>query len=148
MTTSRSVWADDCQTSVRALQAGLLAAVGSAIAVVALAEIAKGSGVAHVHQLRAAALIFTTVVGVSVGTVGWVLVSAHASRPRQVLRILVPAVLALSFIPDVLTAVGGTTWGATVTLAIAHVVVFAVTIPIFLRRLAPETISPRVTAVQ
>jgi Family of unknown function (DUF6069) len=129
------------RTSWRAAQAGLLAAVGSAVAVVALAEVAQAAGVAHEHQLRAASLIVTTVVGVVFGTLGWVVVSARARDPRRVLRVLVPVVLVFSFIPDILIAVGGTTWGAALTLALAHLVVFAVTVPLFLRLLAPETLT-------
>lgn len=142
-TTSRIDRMSGQRTPVRALQAGLLAAVGSAVAVVVFADIAKALGVAHEHQLQAASLIFTTVVGVLFGTIGWVMVSARAAQPRRVLRVLVPAVLVVSFVPDVLIAVGGTTWGAAVTLAIAHFVVFAVTIPIFMRLLAPESIPHR-----
>ena len=59
------------------------------------------------------------------------------------LRVLVPVVAVVSFVPDVLIAMSGTTWGAAVALAVAHVVVFAVTIPLFLRLLAPETIPSR-----
>ena len=131
------------RTSVRAVQTGALAAVGSAVAVVVFAEIAKAAGVSAEHQLRAASLIFTTVFGVVVGTAGWVLICRRVANPRRVLRVLVPAVAVVSFVPDVLIAVGGTTWGAAVTLAVAHVVVFAVTIPLFLRFLAPETIPAR-----
>ena len=141
--TTRTDRTSDQRTSRRAVQAGLLAAVGSAVAVVVFAELAKAAGVSAEHQLRASSLIFTTVVGVVFGTVGWVMVSVRAKDPRRVLRVLVPAVAVLSFVPDVLIAMGGTTWGAAVTLALAHVVVFVVTIPLFLRLLAPETIPSR-----
>ncbi len=133
----------DSRTSLRAVKAGGVAAIGSAVGVVAFADIAKAAGVSHEHQLQAASLIFTTVVGVIFGTIGWVMISARARDPRRILRLLVPAVAVLSFVPDVLIAMGGTTWGAAVTLGFAHVVVFAVTIPVFLRLLAPETIPAR-----
>ncbi len=146
MSTSSSIdTTADQHTMRRAVRIGALAAVGSAVAVVAFAEIAKAAGVSAEHQLRATSLIFTTVVGVVFGTLGWVLICARAGDPRRVLRILVPVVAVVSFVPDVLIAAGGTTWGAAVTLALAHVVVFAVTIPLFLKFLAPETISARGT---
>ena len=141
--TTRTIQTSDQRTSRRAVQAGLLAAVGSAVAVVVFAELAKAAGVSAEHQLRASSLIFTTVVGVVFGTIGWVMISARAENPRRVLRVLVPVVAVVSFVPDVLIAMSGTTWGAAVALAVAHVVVFAVTIPLFLRLLAPETIPSR-----
>lgn len=144
MTTSSSIQTTtDRRTSLRAVQVGALAAIGSAVAVVVFAEIAKAAGVSAEHQLNASSLIFTTVVGVVFGTIGWVMISARAADPRRVLRVLVPVVAVLSFVPDLLIAMGGTTWGAAVTLALAHVVVFAVTIPLFLRLLAPESIPAR-----
>ncbi len=144
MTTSSSIeTTTDRRTSLRAVQVGALAAIGSAVAVVVFAEIAKAAGVSAEHQLNASSLIFTTVVGVVFGTIGWVMISARAADPRRVLRVLVPVVAVLSFVPDLLIAMGGTTWGAAVTLALAHVVVFAVTIPLFLRLLAPESIPAR-----
>jgi hypothetical protein len=68
------------------------------------------------------------------GGVGWQLVRAKADQPQQALRTLVPAVLVLSFIPDIAIGILGSdhaTWGGVVALMAAHVVVAAAAVTSF-----------------
>lgn len=69
-----------------------------------------------------------TALGVIVGTAGWATVRQRASEPRAVLRVLVPAVLAVSFIPGVVLLVLGNSVLNVVGLWIMHLVVAAVTV--------------------
>ncbi len=120
----------------RVITAWFLAAVGSVVAVVVIATTGKAIGVSHAQQLGVGPLMLLTVFGVAAGTVGWTVVSRWAADPEASLRRLVPAVLVVSYVPDLLLGLGSVSGGAAVTLAVAHTAVFAVTIPV-LRRLLP-----------
>jgi hypothetical protein len=67
-------------------------------------------------------------------------VRARVARPRAVLRVLVPVLLVLSFLPDVVLLVTGFIPGTTVTGAVAlmlmHLTVAGVAVPVA-QRLAP-----------
>ena len=67
------------------------------------------------------------VVGVVAGAAGWLAVRRRAANAPGVLRFLVPAVVALSFIPDVLIGVtkseAGTTWAGVGGLMAVHLAV-------------------------
>jgi hypothetical protein len=70
-----------------------------------------------------------TIIGVLAGTLGWALVRRHAAHARATLRVLVPVVTVLSFIPDVLLLVNGIADGVNFAgLVVMHVVVAAVTV--------------------
>ena len=70
-----------------------------------------------------------TVIGVLAGTIGWALVRRRAARARATLRVLVPVVTVLSFIPDfALRITGVADWGNVAGLLVMHVVVAAVTV--------------------
>jgi hypothetical protein len=69
-----------------------------------------------------------TALGVVAGTAGWAIVRRRSARPRAVLRVLVPAVVVLSFIPDVVLLVTGTSPGNVIGLWVMHVVVAVVTV--------------------
>jgi hypothetical protein len=125
----------------RTFRAGVPAAVGSAVAAVAVAEIGKGLGAAHVQQLMPGPLIFLTVVGVAVATAVWIQISLRSHRPERLLARLVPVVLVVSWVPDVALGAGGKPWGAVATLMLAHLAVFAVAIPILMKFLAPDSIA-------
>ena len=79
-------------------------------------------------------------VGVLAAYTGWRIVRARVSNPRRVLRILVPLLLVLSFIPDVVLLVTGFIPGTTITGAVAlmvmHLVVAGIAVPVA-QRLAP-----------
>ncbi len=78
-----------------------------------------------------------TVVGLAIAYLGWRLVRRRARSPRRVLAVIVPALLVLSFVPDVVTmAVGFIPHGSPlgyVALMIMHPIVVALAVPAFLR---------------
>lgn len=127
-------------TGMKVARVGALAAVGSVFAVEIVAVIGKALGAPEVSALTAAPLAVFTVVGVAVATVAWVLLGR---RPNggQLLRVLVPIVLVVSFVPDLLLGVGGTAWSSVATLIVAHTAVFLVTIPVFVRLLSPSRLT-------
>ena len=67
------------------------------------------------------------VVGVVAAAAGWLAVRRRAADPAGVMRSLVPAVVVLSFVPDVLLGVtkfeAGTTWAGVGGLMAMHLVV-------------------------
>lgn len=100
-------------------------AVNSAVALGAIALSPNGTRMG----LDLVAYAPLTIIGVLAGTVGWALVRRRAANARATLRKLVPAVVVLSFIPDVLLLVGGVADGINFAgLVVMHVVVAAVTV--------------------
>jgi hypothetical protein len=81
-----------------------------------------------------------TALGFIAGWFGWTLIVRRAARPAALLRVLVPVVLVLSFIPDVVLLITGfipgTTAVAAVALMVMHVIVVAIAVPTY-ARLAP-----------
>jgi hypothetical protein len=69
-----------------------------------------------------------TVVGVLLGTAGWTLVRRFSSRPRALLRVLVPIVVVLTFGADLALLAGGTTVLNVLGLMLMHVVVATATV--------------------
>ena len=86
---------------------------------------------------------FLTVLGAIVGAIGWHLVVARSRNASGVLRVLVPTVLVLSFIPDVMLLVTesqpGTTTAGVVALMLMHVGVAAAAVPAFRRFIPPQS---------
>jgi hypothetical protein len=132
------------QLSIPAQQIGrkpFLMAVG----VAALAGIAGCAVIAVVARAAGVPGGFTplvvfpafVVIGVLAGAAGWNQVRQRSAGPRRLLACLVPAVLLLSFIPDL--AVGAaralphTTWGGVAALMLMHVTVTAVAVPAYHR---------------
>jgi hypothetical protein len=76
-----------------------------------------------------------TVLGVVGGWVGWMLVRRRAQSPDRTLRLLVPVVTLVSFVPDVLLLAFGFIPGATtlavLALMVMHIVVVAVAVPAY-----------------
>jgi hypothetical protein len=117
-------------TTPTALAAALLIpiAVGGALAAVIAALV---RGVATIPSdfapFKPASYIGLIVVGVVAGAVGWLTVRRRVANSPGVMRLLVPAVIALSFIPDVLLGVtkfeAGTTWAGVGGLMAMHLVV-------------------------
>ena len=116
-----------------------VAAAGLANTVIALAAVAAGAPSSY-GPLTAPAYLTFTVVGVLVGYLGWRIVRRSAARPVRVLRVLVPVVLVLSWVPDALLAalqfIPGTTLTGAIALALMHAVVVAVAVPVY-ARIAP-----------
>jgi H+/Cl- antiporter ClcA len=117
------------------LIAAAIAATALNAVVAALAHAAGASSTFQALQLPTYAVF--TVLGVLAGAAGWALVRARTRSPRRVLRVLAPAVVLLSFIPDVLVGASGglpgTSWGGVVALMVMHLVVTAVAVTTYLR---------------
>ncbi|MFI9380937.1 DUF6069 family protein [Kutzneria sp. NPDC052558] len=80
-----------------------------------------------------------TVAGVLAGVLGWAAVRRYAANARAVLRVLVPAVVVLSFIPDFGLLISGMADVVNlVGLLVMHVVVAVVTVTA-VSRLLPLT---------
>jgi hypothetical protein len=130
------------RSSGLAVAAGVLAAAVLAVAVNALiAMIAHAFGAAEEFQpLQFGSYAFLTVAGTLIAAAGWAAVRRWTRRPSAVLRWLVPAVLAVSFVPDLALlgsdAQPGTSGFAVVALIVMHVNVAAVAVPAF-RRVLP-----------
>lgn len=105
-------------TRAAATRAGAAAAVGSVVAVSVVALVGKALGAPDAMQLTTPALATLTASGVAVATVGWVLIGRRTGGARP-LRVLVPVVLLVSYVPDLLLGVGGTARSAVATLMCA-----------------------------
>ncbi|HWR85519.1 MAG TPA: DUF6069 family protein [Rhodoglobus sp.] len=121
------------------LLAAAIAVASAANAVVALAAVAAGATMPF-GPLQPGAYITFTVVGVLAGYAGWSVVRRLVPQPARLLRVLVPVVLVLSWIPDVIVAIAGfipnTSATGAVGLALMHAVVVAVAVPVY-QRIAP-----------
>ena len=118
-------------TSTARVALGIAAAAVVAIAVNALVAFGTSAlnpnGTAMGLDLVAFAPL--TVVGVLAGTLGWAAVRRYAANARAVLRVLIPVVVVLSFIPDFGLLLAGMADGVNlVGLLIMHVVVATVTV--------------------
>lgn len=128
----------------------LIAATALAIAVNAVvAFVALAAGVSPAFGgLTAPAYASMTIVGMVAGWIGWRLIATRSRNPRKALSIAVPAVLVLSFVPDILLAtlqfMPGATPPAVLALAVMHVVVVAIAVPAYIsasRSLTRQTIA-------
>ncbi|MGW5719954.1 hypothetical protein ACWEVP_27570 [Amycolatopsis sp. NPDC003865] len=107
-------------TSVMALRLGLAllaaAAVNTVIALAASALDEGGIGMG----LNPAAYLPATVLGLVAGATGWGLIARH--NPKA-LRVVVPAVLVLTWIPDLLLLTAGATAANVAGLMLMHLAV-------------------------
>ncbi len=98
---------------------------------------------AEFQQLTLPVYGFLTVVGAIIGAIGWHLIATRSSNATGTLRVLVPAVLVLSLIPDVLLLISGsqpgTTTGGVVALMLMHVGVAAAAVPAYRRFIPPQS---------
>lgn len=104
------------------------ASVVASVLCLGVAAIAHAAGASReMVALTPAVFVPLIVIGVIAGAIGWTIIRAKARDPRRVLGVLVPAVLLVSFVPDVLVGVTrtlpGTTWTAMVGLMVMHLVV-------------------------
>lgn len=104
-------------------------------AVIATLALALDAGAAPIG-LTPAEYLGASVVGVLIATAGWALVRRFAARPAAVLRVLVPVVLLLTWIPDVAVLLGGATVVNAVALMLMHAVVATAAV-VALRRVLP-----------
>ena len=124
--------------TVVALILGIVVAV-LANSLIALAAIAAGAS-SGFSPLAIYVYGPFTVIGLLAAYVGWRVVRRRALRPAAALRVLVPVVTVLSFAPDTILAltrfIPGTSLTAVAGLALMHLVVVAVAVPMS-ARLAP-----------
>jgi hypothetical protein len=116
--------------AIRVAGALLAAAVAAILVNVLVATVAMliGTGGTAVG-LSFAQFGPASVVGVLLGTAGWVLVRRFARRPRAVLRVLVPVAVLLTFGADVAVWVTGAASPVNaVALMLMHVVVASATV--------------------
>jgi len=120
------------RTAVLLVAAIVVAGVANSI--IALVAIAAGASSAYAPLTLPVYLAFT-VVGVLVGYVGWRIIRNRVQHPARVLRVLVPIVLVLSWVPDVILAIvqfiPGTTLTGALALGLMHAVVVAVAVPVY-----------------
>ncbi|WP_045316989.1 DUF6069 family protein [Lentzea aerocolonigenes] len=74
-----------------------------------------------------------SVLGILLGTLGWYLVRRSARDPRRVLRVLVPVVVVVSWIPDLGILAAGASVVNSLALMAMHAVVAALTVPVLSR---------------
>lgn len=120
---------------------GVVGAAVAAVAVntaIALVGLAAGAS-SDFRPLQPTSYILLTVVGVLAGTAGWAAVRRRSQRPTAVLRRLVPAVVAVSLVPDVALlftdAQPHTTGVGVATLMAMHLATAVVAVPILARTL-------------
>jgi len=128
-----------------ALLIPIAAGVGLAAAITALVR-AVAAIPSDFAPFKPSSYIGLIVVGVVAGAVGWLVVRRRAANSPGVMRLLVPAVVALSFIPDVLIGVtkseAGTTWAGVGGLMAMHLAVAVCAVAAFSRFL-PLTGQPQ-----
>ncbi len=115
------------------------AVAGLANSIIAMAAIAAGASSSYAPLMAPVFLAFTA-IGVGVGYVGWRMIRRMFEQPARVLRVLVPVVLVLSWVPDVILAIvqfiPGTNLTGALGLGLMHAVVVAVAVPVY-AKLAP-----------
>jgi hypothetical protein len=115
--------------------------VVAANTVVSLAALAAGASPQFLPLTIALYAPFS-ILGFFAAYVGWRIVRSRASHPAAVLRVLVPVLAILSFVPDTMLAIFGFIPDASITgvvgLAIMHLVVVGVVVPVA-QRLAPAS---------
>lgn len=129
------------RTTGRRIAAGIVGAAvlaTAANALIAVLTVAAGASDAF-HPLEPSAYVPLTVQGVLAGAVGWAAVRRWSRRPAAVLRVLVPAVVAVSLVPDVallFTDMQPNTGGLGVAaLMVMHVATAVIAVPLFARAL-------------
>ncbi len=116
--------------------------VNTAIALAATSAHPSGpqTGLSAVHYAP------LTVLGVLAGTAGWAFIRRNSRRPREVLRVVVPLIVLVSFVPDMLLLVllPTTTLVNVAALLSMHIAIAAITVPMLGRVLPlPVPLPPR-----
>ncbi|MEU8636462.1 DUF6069 family protein [Amycolatopsis sp. NPDC048633] len=108
------------RTSATALRLGVAVVAAAAVnAVIALTASSLDDGGIGMG-LNAASYLPATVLGLLLGTAGWILI---ARRAPKALRVVVPAVLVLTWVPDLLLLTAGATAANVAGLMLMHLVV-------------------------
>jgi Family of unknown function (DUF6069) len=131
------------------LTAMAVAAVTGIVSCLIIATIAKAAGVPHAFGPLSTYPVLV-VIGVVAGGLGWNIVRRRSADARRLLARLVPAVLILSFIPDVIVgvtkALPHTTWGGIAALMAMHLAVAAGAVASYRRFLPPRDASGQVSS--
>lgn len=139
MTTLTLAPAATTRRTVLSLVAAVAVAIGAA-EIIALAALAAGA--TAFPPLMPFVFGPFAAVGILAGYTGWRIVRRLTAQPRRVLMVLVPVVLALSFVPDVVLLITGFIPGTTTTGAVAlmlmHLTVAGVVVPVSQRLLPVE----------
>jgi hypothetical protein len=116
------------------LMATGVAALAGLIGCAVIAIVARAAGVPGGFSPLVAFPVFV-VIGVVAGAIGWQQVRQRSADPRRLLGRLVPAVLLVSFVPDlavgVTRALPHTTWGGVIALMLMHLAVTAGAVPAY-----------------
>ncbi|MGI5129606.1 DUF6069 family protein [Pseudonocardia sp. CA-107938] len=102
---------------------------------ISLGAQALGADAGLVMGLQPVTFLVFTLIGALLGGLGWHLVRRRAADPARTLRWLVPAVVAVSLVPDLLVAVSFSAVGG-IALGLMHLVVAGVAVPTY-RRFLP-----------
>lgn len=112
----------------------IVAVVASAAnTLITLGAVALGAEV--VGGLQPIAYITFTIIAAIAGAAGWHIINRRAGRPARVMRWLVPAFLAVSFIPDIVVGVG-LGWLVAGALMLMHAATITIAVLTY-RRLMP-----------
>ncbi|HWV50348.1 MAG TPA: DUF6069 family protein [Microbacterium sp.] len=113
----------------------LIVAVAASIvnALIALGAVALGAEVAG--GLQPVAYLSLTIIAAVAGAFGWHIINLRARRPATVMRWLVPAFLAVSFVPDIIVGVS-MGWLVAGSLMLMHVATITIAVLVY-RRLMP-----------
>ena len=124
--------------TVLILAAAAVIAVG-ANTIVAIAAVAAGASSSFAPLTLVTYAPFT-ILGLAAASVGWRIVRARSARPKATLRMLIPALTVLSFVPDAILLMTGFIPGssaiAVTALATMHLIVVAVAV------LANQRVAP------
>ena len=125
-------------TTSKVLLAFIVATVLALIGNTVVAQVALATGISEdFTPLAPGAYVFFTVLGVTAGLVGWLLVR-RTDNAAATLRWLVPTVLVLSLVPDIFLGFSdrtGVSWGAVAALMVMHVIVTVAAVATFSRAL-------------
>ncbi|WP_206784846.1 DUF6069 family protein [Amycolatopsis sp. MtRt-6] len=125
-------------TAATAVRLGIaLLAAAAANTVIALAATALDDGGIHMGLSPAIYLPFTA-VGLLLGTIGWFVLARTAPKA---LRVVVPAVLVLTWVPDLLLLTAGATAANVAGLMLMHVVVATAIVAALRPTLTPGTVA-------
>jgi len=134
--TSRPVAPPATRRVVLLLAAGALTA---AVATTIIALVARAVGADGLPALQPLIYLPFVVLGFAAASVGWAIIRARSSRPVTLLRVLVPVGTVLSLLAPAALAVWrfipGTTLTGAIALALMHLVVIGVAVPVLARAL-------------
>lgn len=142
--TTATTRTDTGATASRIALAAVVAAVLTGAVNAAIALIAVALGATATPPLTPAIDIAFSVVTSVAGAIGWTIVNRRSADPRRVLKVLAPALLLVSFIPDIAlgAATAATTGSAPIlALALMHVASIGIALPVY-ARLLPLKASP------